>query len=500
MKPLTDRVAYHTMKGRRASNQDAVVVGMMADGRGMAAVADGMGGRLGGDVASRRALEVVAERLGAGEGVTHAIREANRTIFAESGADPELHGMGTTVVALVQDGEEYHIANVGDSRAYRLSGSGITRVTADHSFTAEAVEAGDMTPEDAVHSPWANALTRAIGTDEDVEVDLFGPFDARESHAILLCSDGFHKPLSDEGILTSVLGCDPLDSAEELTDIALRAGSDDNITIALVSFGDGSWRDEAVRARLDTWEMDDAPTVEFENEADDWLDAGPDASETLAPPVDAEEDEERPPPEWIMPDEDDSKDGAETRYRDIASGSIFEGLAPIGAGEGEEGVEILARVHRAMAGHEARDMDNAEGEDPVEDGPRADAQRPVARSEASVPQEKEEESREGGSEGRDVADGSEPAGEGRGDDEEAGAGGAAESPDPLPGGMPLGVAMGSATKAARSGSRRRRRTRGFDLVVSPAKPQRRFKPKGFVTPVALLAAIGAVVALLIRFL
>ena len=482
MRPLTDRVAYHTMKGRRASNQDAVVVGMMADGRGMAAVADGMGGRLGGDVASRRALEVVVERLGAGEGVTKAIRAANRTVFAESGADPELHGMGTTVVALVQDGEEYHIANVGDSRAYRLSGDGISRVTADHSFTAEAVEAGDMTPEDAVHSPWANALTRAIGTDEDVEVDVFGPFDARESHAILLCSDGFHKPLSDEGILTSVLGCDPLGAAEELTDIALRAGSDDNITIALVSFGDGSWRDAAVRARQDTWEMDDAPTVEFQNECDGDLEASKgSAEETLASDLQDEAPPEGRSPEWILPEPDDPGEKPEAGHKDI-SGSIHEGLAPLSRAMAAEGsaIEVLAQLHDVPegtaetegAGHGDVGAETLEGP-----GSEVGSQTSIDASSDFA--------------GNDL----------EGLDEEV-AGEVTGDPDPpeITEAIAVSEPPASAGSNARPQSKRRRSVGGFDLMVSPAKPQRRFKSRSFFTPVALLAAIGVVVALLIRFL
>ena len=493
MKPLTDRVAYHTMKGRRASNQDAVVVGMMADGRAVAAVADGMGGRLGGDVASRRALEVVVERLGAGEGLTEAVKEANRIVFAESGADPELHGMGTTVVALVQKGEEYHIANVGDSRAYRLSGEGIAQVTADHSFTAEAVEAGDMTPEDAVHSPWANALTRAIGTDEDVEVDVFGPFDARESHAILLCSDGFHKPLSDDGILTSVLGCDAQDAAEELTDIALRAGSDDNITIALVSFGDRSWRDDAIRARQDEWEADDAPTVEFENDAEGWAEVEEMPTASLKSTGDTRDDE-RPPPEWILPDEDDLAEGPSGDG--VNSGLIREGLAPMGAVEATE-VSTL----EALSRFGAEDPIDEEG---LTDEPVMEVGTPLVGDEESseVPARAEDTAQ--ADDAFEVEDAAEVEDAVEVAVEAVDPADAEFAPESVPGAAPSepvpGAAAPDKTRTARSRSKRRRGSGGFDLVVSPAKPQRRFQSRGILTPMALLLAIGAVVAVLIRFL
>lgn len=333
MKPLTERVAYHSIKGRRASNQDAVVVGILADGRSVAAVADGMGGRLAGDVASRRALEVMVEHLGKGGDLASAVEAANRAVFSESNADPDLHGMGTTVVVMLQEDDRYHIANVGDSRAYRLASEGISKVTADHSFTAEAVEAGEMTPEDAVLSPWANALTRAIGTDPQVDVDVFGPFDANESHAILLCSDGFHKPLSDDGILISVLGSDGEDAAEELTEIALRAGSDDNITIALVSFGDRSWKDRAIQSRNDVWDLEDAPTVEFEQdealEGEEEAETEASADESVTPDDD-DADVEREPTVWVFPD---STDGEAEHQGDedglIEAGYISEGMTRV---------------------------------------------------------------------------------------------------------------------------------------------------------------------------
>lgn len=336
MKPLTERVVYHSVKGRRPSNQDSVVVGLLGEGRSVAAVADGMGGRLAGDVASQRALEVVVDRLREGDALAAAVEESNRAVFDESRANPDLHGMGTTVVAMLQEGDEYVIANVGDSRAYRLGGEGIAKVTADHSFTAEAIEAGEMTPEDAVQSPWANALTRAIGTDPEVQVDIYGPFDATESHAILLCSDGFHKPLSDEGILTSVLGCDANgETALELTDIALRAGSDDNITIALISFGDQSWMDEAIQARHDLWELEDAPTVEFQQEAEEVH-----ASEGIAGDAAVDdplgEDSQVGDPaaegasDWVFPDpEAGAADLSLEGQGLIDAGVIGEGIAPM---------------------------------------------------------------------------------------------------------------------------------------------------------------------------
>jgi PPM family protein phosphatase len=238
MTALAPAIAFYTHAGRRASNQDAVLVRRLPDGRELAAIADGMGGHAAGEIASARALEVLAERLGQGDALRNAFAAANATVHREAHQSGDRRGMGTTLVAIVARPGGYEVGNVGDSRAYRIDASGIRQLTSDHSVVAEASRDGGFSAEELAQSPWRNALTRAIGTDADVEVDVFGPFDAGEPHAVLLCSDGLYKTLTDEVIREYVVATPDLQTAvRSLAAIAYRLGSDDNITVTAVEFG-----------------------------------------------------------------------------------------------------------------------------------------------------------------------------------------------------------------------------------------------------------------------
>ncbi|MDQ3555973.1 MAG: protein phosphatase 2C domain-containing protein, partial [Gemmatimonadota bacterium] len=230
--------AVYTHRGRRRANQDAVLARTLADGRELVALADGMGGQAAGEVASARTLEVLVQELEIGTNLDDAIRAANLAVHTEAGQDPEREGMGTTLVALLRIGNSYHVANVGDSRAYRVDAERIDQVTADHSFAADAVRTGSMSPADAAVSPWRNALTRAVGTDPEVEVDLFGPFPIEPPHAVILCSDGLYKALPDRVIADFVRSTEDVEAAVNgLSALAYRQGSDDNISAVAVEFG-----------------------------------------------------------------------------------------------------------------------------------------------------------------------------------------------------------------------------------------------------------------------
>jgi protein phosphatase len=153
-------------------------------------------------------------------------------------SEPGKQGMGTTLVALLADGGEFSIANVGDSRAYLISADGIRRITDDHSFVAEAMKRG-QSEEEAMQTPWRDALTRSIGTDEQVDVDVFGPFPLRDDSAILICSDGLYKTLGDEE-LRDLFGRSqsPKGAAQSLVTAAFDNGSDDNISVAIAEYGE----------------------------------------------------------------------------------------------------------------------------------------------------------------------------------------------------------------------------------------------------------------------
>lgn len=233
------RSALLTLKGLRPRNEDAVLETRLPDGQHLLAVADGMGGHRSGEVASALALEVLEREVRAGRSLEDAVRAANSAVHGESERNPERAGMGTTLAAVLRSGNAYRIANVGDSRAYRVDHAGITRLTLDHSFAAEAARAGGLSPQEIAASPWRHALTRSLGTEPSVEVDVFGPFEvAGPPHAIFLCTDGVHGAVPDEAVWRTLLAASaPFDALMSLAALAVHRGSDDNLSLALVDFG-----------------------------------------------------------------------------------------------------------------------------------------------------------------------------------------------------------------------------------------------------------------------
>lgn len=203
------------------------------------AVADGMGGHAAGDLASKTALETLVQELQAGAELPQAVRNANSAVHETAIRVSACRGMGTTLVAVVRRGGSYQIANVGDSRAYRVDGAGIQQISHDHSFVAEAVRFGGLSPEEAARSPWRNALTRSLGTSAEIEPDVFGPFSSPGlPHLVLLCSDGVYKVLSDAAIWNVVLSAEDASAAAGmLSAAAYQQGSSDNITAAVMEFG-----------------------------------------------------------------------------------------------------------------------------------------------------------------------------------------------------------------------------------------------------------------------
>jgi protein phosphatase len=233
------RAAALSERGRRRLNEDAVLTAVLGDGAELIAVADGMGGYAAGEVASRRALEVLQARLEAGAELEEAVRAANHAVFTEASTHAHREGMGTTLVALLRRGGTYRIANVGDSRAYRIDGGGLRQITVDHSFVAEAVRSGLLSADEAERSRWRNAVTRAVGTDPELdEVDCFGPFDATEPHAVVLCTDGLYRGVGEARLQEAVRsGLAEEELASALVVAAYDAGSEDNISVAVVRFG-----------------------------------------------------------------------------------------------------------------------------------------------------------------------------------------------------------------------------------------------------------------------
>ena len=205
------------------------------------AVADGMGGAPAGDVASaqavetfqRRAFDLLAQDLAAVErALRTAMREANAEVLAQARRHAGLHGMGTTLVAVCVREANAWVINVGDSRAYHCRGGDATAITRDHSYVEEQVRAGRMTPEEAARSPHRHVLTQALGSEDPIRPDLFGPLPLEAGEALLLCSDGLHGVLSDTEIAAHAAGM-PSEAVARLIAAANDRGGPDNITVAL---------------------------------------------------------------------------------------------------------------------------------------------------------------------------------------------------------------------------------------------------------------------------
>jgi PPM family protein phosphatase len=198
------------------------------------AVADGMGGARGGEIASRVAATALGETVdgSGGDRVVALVQEANRRVYERASEDSDASGMGTTItVAVVEDGV-VNIGHVGDSRAYLIRDGKLEQLTEDHSLVAELVRSGRLSPEEADSHPQRSVITRALGTDPDVDVDSFA-VEAKPGDLFLICSDGLTSMVDDAAILAAVEQhrSDLNAAAKELVDAANQNGGEDNITV-----------------------------------------------------------------------------------------------------------------------------------------------------------------------------------------------------------------------------------------------------------------------------
>lgn len=272
-------IGFATHPGRkRRHNEDSYVVEPP-----MFAVADGMGGAKAGEVASGLAASALKEAGTDGSGeerVTQLIQEANRRVFRRANEDREASGMGTTMtVALVEDGRVV-FGHVGDSRAYLIREGSIEQLTDDHSLVAELVRSGRLTPEEAEAHPQRSVITRAVGTEPEVDVDTF-TIEPEDGDLFLICSDGLTDMVDDGSIIDAVeRHRDDLDeAAKALVGAANRVGGEDNITVLLVEVGAGA-------AELsDTLRAD---AVEVDEDTLSGLEAVPAVDTAVVPPEEAE--------------------------------------------------------------------------------------------------------------------------------------------------------------------------------------------------------------------
>lgn len=227
----------------RKQNQDYYDAWNRQDGA-FAVVCDGMGGARGGNVASQMAVETFFDEVDHAKAeepvlaLNQALARANEAVLQRSLSDPECAGMGTTLVAAwVQADQHAYVLNVGDSRAYHISPSGISQITRDHSLVADLVARGKITPEEARTHPNKNIITRALGTERRTDGDLF-EVDLESGDFILLCSDGLSNVVTEQEILYEALyGGSEETCCRRLLDIALHRGAPDNVTVVLICTG-----------------------------------------------------------------------------------------------------------------------------------------------------------------------------------------------------------------------------------------------------------------------
>ena len=231
---------------KRESNQDSYAAGELPGSVAWAVVCDGMGGAAGGNFASSTAVKVISERITslyrAGMSassirnmLTSAIAAANISVYDMSKADPELAGMGTTVVVSIVADNTVYIAHAGDSRAYILSDGSLNQLTKDHSIVQEMIDHGTLTPDEAKVDPRKNIITRALGVDSELRID-FDIEDIGENDVLILCTDGLTNFVEPKEIYELTGDGKFYEYAERLVARANDNGGGDNITVVTVSY------------------------------------------------------------------------------------------------------------------------------------------------------------------------------------------------------------------------------------------------------------------------
>jgi serine/threonine protein phosphatase PrpC len=222
---------------KRRHNEDAFVVQPP-----VFAVADGMGGAQAGEIASQLAAEAVAGESGDDSGVervTALVQAANRRVYDRAREESGLSGMGTTMTVALLEDEAVSIGHVGDSRAYLIRDGSLKQLTEDHSLVAELQRSGKLSPEEAEHHPQRSVITRALGTDPDVDVDTY-TVEPRPGDLFLLCSDGLTTMVEEDAILGVVEKHrdDLRAAARALVSSANKGGGEDNITVVFFEIVD----------------------------------------------------------------------------------------------------------------------------------------------------------------------------------------------------------------------------------------------------------------------
>ena len=240
------RIAARTDVGQmRAVNEDCYSVGELPGGFVWAVICDGMGGAVGGDVASQSAVRLISEAITSSfqehmssrsvkNLLVNALDNANTRVFDLGQANEDLTGMGTTVVAAIVTGDRVYIAHAGDSRAYLFSAGEMMQLTKDHSVVQAMVDTGQLTQAEANVHPRKNLITRVLGVEETLEVD-YCEEEFRPGSVLLLCTDGLTNCVDMEQVPLMLRTTGFANLAQDLVDLANRNGGTDNITVAAVA-------------------------------------------------------------------------------------------------------------------------------------------------------------------------------------------------------------------------------------------------------------------------
>lgn len=240
----------------REINEDRYAVIDSASGRAWV-VCDGMGGAMGGELAAQLAIDAIRRSLSSdndscGEAISTAIEEANRVIVLRR-QNPAFSGMGTTVVSAIVNEDEVVITHAGDSRAYLVRDGVLQQLTTDHTYVQDLVERGQVTPEEALSHPQSHVLTRCLGAEPRLQLDLqeYWIWESSENEPqdkLVLCTDGLYSLVSDQEIADVVSKNSPQESCAQLVELAKNRGGYDNITLAVLPLG-GQLREEAAVKR-----------------------------------------------------------------------------------------------------------------------------------------------------------------------------------------------------------------------------------------------------------
>ena len=232
---------------KRTRNEDSFLV---SGDLNLYVVADGMGGHSGGEYASRLAVATIEEVIASmntdpeatvisgvnseeteyGDRLKYAIEVAGQKIFDQALYDPDLKGMGTTITSVIIEDKLAYVANVGDSRVFLIRGDTIKQLTRDHSLVSEQMQAGLISEIDARKHKLKNIITRSVGYQEEVEIDV-SKVELQDNDKLMLCSDGLTNMLDDQDIQGVVTKNDVIKSCQELIKSANEKGGDDNITV-----------------------------------------------------------------------------------------------------------------------------------------------------------------------------------------------------------------------------------------------------------------------------